>query len=388
MKKKIVCIATSARSDWGLLRPLAKAIRDDNTFDLLIFATGSHYCQEFGNTYKDIISDGFNIDERIDMQLYTESPAAISKTLALTVIGFADAFARHSIDLLIVMGDRYEMLGVCIAAMNAKIPIAHLAGGDITKGAIDDAIRHAITKLSYLHFTSCDLSRKRVIQMGESPNRVFVVGELGIDNIQEMELLNKKEISDDIKFDITNYIYGIITFHPETLGDEEIGMQCCELLSALSEYPKLKYIITKSNADEGGSIINTIFEQYAKENENVYITASLGTRRYLSLLKHASFVLGNSSSGIVEAPYFNIPTINIGLRQEGRLQAKSIINCSIRKNDIVYAISQALSKDYLDSIRNQECPYGDGNASKKILSILHEWLDNDRIDLKKEFYDM
>ena len=388
MKKRTICIATGTRSEWGLLRPLAKAISDDKSFNLVIFATGTHFCQEFGNTYTEIINDGFEITERIDIQLYAESPAAVSKTLGLTVIGFADAFARHSIDLLIVMGDRYEMLGVCIAAMNAKIPIAHLAGGDLTAGAIDDAIRHCITKLSYLHFTSCDASRKRVIQLGESPERVFAVGELGIDNIRELTLMGKKELSESLKFDIATSKYGIIAFHPETLGLDDLKQQLQAILSALNEYPDLKFIATKSNADEGGTFINRIFEEHAKVMNNFCLTPSLGNLRYLSLLKHSSFVLGNSSSGIVEAPYFEVPTINIGSRQQGRIQSKSIINCEFNKESIVRAIECALSEEFRAEIHAQDCPYGDGHASENIVAVLHDWLDNERIDLKKEFYDL
>ncbi len=388
MKKKTVCIATATRAEWGTLRPLAIKIKQDNKYNLVIFATGTHFCQEFGNTYTEIINDGFEITERIDIQLYAESPAAVSKTLGLTVIGFADAFARHSIDLLIVMGDRYEMLGVCIAAMNAKIPIAHLAGGDLTEGAIDDAIRHCITKLSYLHFTSCDSSRKRVIQLGESPERVFAVGELGIDNIRELTLMSKEKLSESLNYDITNTKYGVITFHPETLGLGELKQQSQAILSALNEFPDLKFIATKSNADEGGTYINQIFEEQSKVMKNFYLTPSLGNLRYLSLLKHASFVLGNSSSGIVEAPYFEIPTINIGSRQQGRIQSKSVINCEYNKESIVRAIHRALSNEYLAEIHAQDCPYGDGHASEKIVAALHEWLDNERIDLKKEFYNL
>lgn len=388
MKKKNICIVTAARSEWGVLRPLAELIKADTSYNLLIFATGTHYCSEFGNTYQEILSDGFNIDERIDMQLYAESPAAISKTIGLTVIGFADAFSRHDIDLLVIMGDRYEMLGVCIAAMNAKIPIAHLAGGDITEGAIDDMVRHSLTKFSYLHFTSCSTSRKRVIQMGENPNRVYDVGELGIDNINNLQLLSLSALSKALDFDLMDSKYSVVTFHPETMSSDSVEMQCRELLDALSAFPDMKFIITKSNADEGSGIINSMMETYAHDNHNVLLVSSLGNLKYLSALKYSAMMIGNSSSGIIECPYFKIPTINIGHRQDGRLQANTIINCNTKTDEIVKAIQFAQSENFKKSIQNVSCPYGDGHASEKVLISLHEWLDTDRIDLKKKFYDI
>lgn len=388
MKKKNICIVTATRAEWGVMRPLAELINDDASYNLLIFATGTHYCSEFGNTYQEILSDGFNIDERIDMQLYAESPAAISKTIGLTVIGFADAFSRHDIDLLVIMGDRYEMLGVCIAAMNARIPIAHLAGGDITEGAIDDTVRHSLTKMSYLHFTSCSTSRKRVIQMGENPERVYDVGELGIDNIAKLPLLSLSELSMQLNFTLKNTEYGVVTFHPETLSSEDIEVQCRELLNALSAFPDMKFIVTKSNADEGGGIINSMMETYAQNNHNVRLVSSLGNLKFLSALKHSAMMIGNSSSGIIECPYFKIPTINIGHRQDGRLQANTIINCETNTKDIINAIQFAQSENFRKNLLAASCPYGDGHAAERILAVLHEWLDADRIDLKKKFYDM
>lgn len=388
MTMKTICIVTSTRADWGIQRPIAEKIKEDDSYNLLIFVTGTHYCQAFGNTYEEILKDGFNIDERVDMQLYADSPAAVSKTLGLTVIGFADAFSRYKIDLLIVQGDRYEMLGVCIAAMMQKIPIAHVGGGEVTLGAIDDAIRHSISKLSYLHFAGSDEGRKRIIQLGEEPQRVFAVGEMGIDNIREFNLLNPEEISKSINFEIQHEEYGVIAFYPETLCSDSIETQCNEILSAIDDFPEMKFIFTKSNADEGGALINKIFEEYAQNNKKMFVTPSLGNIRYLSVLKHAAFMLGNSSSGIVEAPYFNIPTINLGMRQKGRLQAKSIINSPVNRESICQAINTALSAEFKSSIINQSCPYGDGHAAERTLKIIHEWLDNDKIDLKKQFYDI
>jgi len=385
--KKTICIVTATRAEWGLLKPLARQIKSDRKYELVIAATGTHFCSEFGNTYKDILNDGFEIDERVDIQLYGNSPSAISKTMALATIGFADLFSRRHIDLLIVLGDRYETLSVCLSAMNQKIPIAHLHGGELTEGLIDEAIRHSITKLSYLHFTSCEAYRKRVIQLGEQPDRVYNVGAIGIDNIRQMKLLSREDLSSAIGFNVSDSKYAVVTYHPETLNGN-VRYQCEQLLEALSAFPEMKFIITKSNADDGGLIINEMVDEYAKNHANVLAVSSLGNLRYLSALKHASAVIGNSSSGIAEAPYFKIPTVNIGVRQRGRIQAESIINCNAVASEIAGAIKKAMSDEFARIAAKSVYPYGDGHASEKIVAALHEWLDNERIDLKKEFYDL
>lgn len=386
---KTICVVTASRAEWGLLRPLAELIKRDNAFCLLLAATGTHYCSEFGNTYKEILADGFSIDERVDIILSPiQNAVDVSNTMARAITGFAEMFARHTVDLLILLGDRYETLAVSIAALNAKIPIAHLHGGELTEGAIDDSIRHAITKLSYLHFTSCEAYRRRVIQLGERPDRVYNVGAIGIDNIREMELLLKEDLASILDFDIKNSKYCVVTFHPETLNNTNVRDQCDQLLQALSSFPDLKFIITKSNADEGGMIINEMIDAYAKNHPNVLTVASLGNLKYLSALKHASMVIGNSSSGILEVPYFNIPTVNIGLRQKGRIMAETVINCSIETSEIVGAMKTAMSEEFLQKAASAAYPYGDGHAAERIVGALHEWLDDGRIDLKKEFYDM
>ena len=386
---KTICVVTATRAEWGLLRPLAELIKMDEEFNLLLAATGTHYCSEFGNTYKEILADGFSIDERVDIILSPiQNAVDVSNIMARAITGFAEMFARHTVDLLIVLGDRYETLAVSIAALNAKIPIAHLHGGELTEGAIDDSIRHAITKLSYLHFTSCEAYRRRVIQLGEQPDRVYNVGAIGIDNIREMELLLKEDLASILDFDIKNSKYCVVTFHPETLNNTNVRDQCDQLLQALSSFPDLKFIITKSNADEGGMIINEMVDSYAEDHQNVLTVASLGNLKYLSALKHASMVIGNSSSGIAEVPYFKIPTVNLGIRQKGRIMAETVINCSIETSAIVNAMKIALSDDFLQKAASAAYPYGDGHAAEKIVDALHEWLDNGRIDLKKEFYDM
>ncbi len=385
---KTIGIVTATRAEWGLLRPLAKLIQDDPKFNLFLAATGTHFLKEFGETYKEIVADGFTIDARVDIILSEiKCPADVSNTMANAISGFADLFLKHRIDLLILLGDRYETLAVAIAAMNAKIPIAHLYGGELTEGAIDDSIRHAITKLSYLHFTSCEAYRRRVIQLGEQPQRVYNVGAIGIDNIRQMKLLLREDLSAAIGFDVSNSKYAVVTYHPETLNGN-VRYQCEQLLDALSAFPEMKFIITKSNADEGGLIINNMVDDYAKDHENALAVSSLGNLRYLSALKHASVVIGNSSSGITEAPYFKIPTVNIGIRQRGRIQAESIINCNAVASEIAGAIKKAMSDEFAMIAAKSMYPYGDGHASEKIVVALHEWLDYERIDLKKEFYDL
>ncbi|MDO9523805.1 MAG: UDP-N-acetylglucosamine 2-epimerase [Methanocorpusculum sp.] len=386
---KTICVVTATRAEWGLLRPLAELIKRDGEFNLLLAVTGTHFRSEFGNTYKEILADGFSIDERVDIILSPiQNAVDVSSTMARAISGFAEMFSRRTVNLLIVLGDRYETLAVSIAALNAKIPIAHLHGGELTEGAIDDSIRHAITKLSYLHFTSCEAYRRRVIQLGEQPNRVYNVGAIGIDNVRQMELLSKEDLASILNIDIKNSKYCVVTFHPETLNNKNVRDQCTQLLRALSAFPDLKYIITKSNADEGGMIINEMIDAYAKDHPNVLTVASLGNLKYLSALKHASAVIGNSSSGILEVPYFKIPTVNLGIRQKGRIMAETVINCSIETSEIVGAMKTAMSEDFLHRAASAAYPYGDGHAAERILAVLHEWLDNGRIDLKKEFYDI
>ena len=386
---KTICIVTATRAEWGLLRPLAKEIQEDDAFSLLLTVTGTHFSEEFGNTWKEIISDGFSIDERVDIIMSPiQNAVDVSNTMARALTGFSGVFSRHKIDLVILLGDRYETLAVALAAMNARVPIMHLYGGDVTEGALDDAIRHSISKLSYLHCTSCETYRKRVIQLGEEPNRVYNVGAIGIDNVRKMQLLSKKELAEELGFAITEGDYTVVTFHPETLNNSNVKEQCQQFLDALSAFPDMKYIITKSNADEGADIINRMMEEYATSNTNAFVVSSLGNLRYLSALKSASLVIGNSSSGIMESPYFRVPTINLGIRQRGRIQSECIINCEINTAEIIHAMQKALSPEFREFAKTADYPYGDGYAAEKIMAVLHEWLDTDRIDLKKKFYDI
>lgn len=388
MKEKTVCIVTATRAEWGLLRPVARQIRETKGLRLLLAATGTHFCSEFGNTYQDILSDGFTIDERIDIQLYAQSPAAVSKTFGLAMIGFADLFTRRRPDMLLILGDRYEALAVACAASIAHIPIAHLHGGETTEGALDEGFRHAITKLSYLHFTSCEAHRQRVIQLGESPRRVFNTGAPGIDNIREIKLLDKAALSETLHFDLQRAPYAVVTFHPATQEPGSARAQVSELLQALDAFPELSLLFTKSNADAGGGEINLLLDAYAAGRENALCVSSLGSLRYLSALRGAQMAVGNSSSGIIEAPYFGIPTVNIGDRQRGRMQAGSILNCAPIAAEIIRAVQKAQDPGFLHALQGIQSLYGDGHAAEKIADVLQDVLLSGAVDLKKPFYDL
>lgn len=384
MKK--ISILTATRAEYGLLKPIIEKLNDISKFDVRVVVTGAHLSPEFGLTYREIEQDGIAIDNKIEILLSADTPAAISKSMGLAMISFADYFERLKPDMLMVLGDRYETLAVCTAAMNQRIPIAHLYGGETTEGAVDESIRHAITKLSYLHFTSTEEYRKRVIQLGEQPDRVFCVGAVGIENIRNQDLMDKNELESSINFKLDKP-YAMVTFHPVTLEDNNSAVQFQALLDVCKRYQDINFIFTKANADTNGRIINKMIDAYIVENDNGIAFTSLGMTRYLSALKYCTIVLGNSSSGLLEAPSFGIPTINVGDRQKGRLQADSVINCEPNIEDIKKAINAALTTEFLEQAKNSVNPYGDGNTSKKVVTILKDFLLNDRIELKKKFYD-
>lgn len=384
--KKIISILTATRAEYGLLKPLIKALLEVEEFDIRLVVTGAHLSPEFGLTYKEIENDGIAIDEKIEILVSADTPMAISKSMGLAMISFADYFNRINSDLLIVLGDRYETLAVATVAMNHRIPIAHLYGGDTTEGAVDESIRHAITKLSYLHFTSTQECFKRVIQLGEEPNRVFCVGSTGIENILNEKLLNKDELEKSINFKL-NRPYAIVTFHPVTLESNQSEEQIKTLLEAFDSFRDMIFVITKGNADSNGRIINQMIDDFAKEHDHVIAFASLGMNRYLSALKYCTMVIGNSSSGLAEAPSFGVPTVNIGDRQKGREQSNSVINCLPEMSEIKKAISLALTLEYRERAKNTINPYGNGNTSVKIVEKIKEILLKDKIDLKKKFYN-
>ncbi|WP_300386271.1 UDP-N-acetylglucosamine 2-epimerase [Clostridium sp.] len=383
---KRISILTATRAEYGLLKLIVKRLKEVSEFDVRIVVTGAHLSPEFGLTYEEIIDDGFTIDEKIEILLSSDTPSSISKSMGLAMISFADYFSKLKPDMLVVLGDRYETLAVCCVAMNEKIPIAHLYGGETTEGAIDESIRHAITKLSYLHFTSTEEYRRRVIQLGEEPERVFSVGAIGIENILNEKLLSKEELESAINFKLDKP-YAVVTFHPVTLEDNNSVKQFGDLLDVCKEYKDMKFIFTKANADANGRVINKLIDEFIGSNSNSMASTSLGVLRYLSALKYSSMVIGNSSSGLLEAPSFKIPTINIGDRQKGRLQADSVINCRSNKDEINKAIELALSNDFKKVVCNTINPYGDGRTSDKIVNSIKEFLLNEKIDLKKKFYD-
>lgn len=384
---KTICVVTGSRAEYGLLKPLLCEIATVKKWRLKLCVTGSHLSPEFGLTYKQIEQDGFVIDKKIDILLSSGSGEGIAKSMGIATMGFAQAFDELRPDILIVLGDRYEILAVAATALVMKIPVAHINGGDITKGAYDDSIRHAVTKLSRIHFTATETYRKRVIQMGEHPATVFTTGALGLDNIYHSNLLSKEKLEKDlgIRFQRNTFL---ITYHPETLSPSSAEEQVCTLLQALNEFNDAQFIFTKANADNDGRVINQLIDEYVNKNTGKAVAfTSLGQLRYLSTIQFVQAVIGNSSSGIVEVPYFKVPTVNIGKRQEGRIKGKSIIDCGMKADAIKSAIDLALSMDFRSTLKEVENPYGDGNAAKRIIVILKEVLDNG-ISLQKEFHDI
>lgn len=385
MKK--LTIVTATRAEYGLLAPIIKKFMNEPDIDVRVAVTGAHLSPEFGMTVKEIVADGIPIDKKIEILLSSDTPVAISKSMGLALISFAEYFDESKPDALMVLGDRYETLAVACAAMNARIPIIHLYGGEATEGLIDEAVRNAITKMSFLHFTSTEEYRCRVIQMGESPDRVFCVGAMGVENAKSMPLLSKADLENKLGFALGD-TYAVLTFHPVTLENNTAGKQVQELLSAISKFSEITFLCTKANADADGRIINESIENYSQKYANIHLVDSLGAQGYLSAVKYAKFVIGNSSSGIIEVPSFKIPTINIGDRQLGRIQANSVINCAPIEKEIIASIKKVLSENFQYKLKNIKNPYEGGNTSDKILKIVKNFLVNNKMRIKKEFYDV
>ncbi len=376
MMKRKICIVTGTRAEYGLLSNLAKKLREDQDFDLQMVATGMHLSPEFGSTYKEIENDGFFINEKIEILLSADSPTSIVKSMGLATISFADAFNRLEPDLLIILGDRFEMLAVAQTALIMRIPIAHIHGGECTFGAYDDAIRHSITKMATWHFTSTESHRKRVIQLGESPERVYNVGALGIENILNLTLLTRQELFQTLQLDEQRPMF-LITYHPETNGHVN-GVY--ELLKTLENYPDINLVFTKSNADNGGRFINKAIQQFTLKHNNAKIFDSLGQLKYLSAVKNADVVIGNSSSGLIEVPYLETPTVNCGNRQEGREHPNSVFNTNMDAENILISIEKA--RKFSDKY---EHIFGDGTVSEKIISVLRSLPS---FSIQKGFYDL
>lgn len=384
-----ICVLTTTRADYGILRPLLFRLLEDSTFDLRVAVSGTHLSQAFGMTVSEIEADGFPIDCKIPILLEENStPETMSRVMARTLEGFSAYFEMRRPELLVVLGDRYEAFTVCAAAVNSRIPIAHLYGGEATEGILDECFRHSITKMSYLHFTSTETYRKRVIQLGEAPDRVFNVGAMGVENTFQAQHIPPNELEAYLGFPLFQRPYVVVTYHPVTLELESINEQMENLLSAIAARKDLNFLITKSNADLGGQHINQMLDAFAEHHKNCCVVSSLGMQRYMSVLGGAVCVMGNSSSGIVEAPSFKIPTINIGSRQRGRVQADSVINCQPIKKDILRALDLAQSKGSRAKAAAVTNPYGDGKTSKRIYTIIKNILSAGSLDLKKAFYDI
>ena len=383
--KRKICVVTGTRAEYGLLYWLMKEIEADEALELQIIATSMHLSPEFGLTYKEIEKE-FKIDKKIEMLLSSDTPIGISKSMGLAQISFAEAYNELQPDIVVVLGDRYEIFSAASAAMIARIPIAHLHGGETTEGAFDESIRHSITKMSHLHFTATEEYRNRVIQLGEHPDRVFNVGGLGIDNIKRLDLLSKEEFEKSIDFKL-NKKNIMVTFHPVTLENATAQEQFAQLLEVIDELKDTHIIFTKANSDTDGRIINQMIDKYVNEHRDRAICfTSMGQLRYLSALQYVDAVVGNSSSGLAEAPTFKIGTINIGDRQKGRIKAKSIIDCKPQKEDIQKALDKLYSNEFQDLLKNVKNPYGNGGASIKIKDVLQNVsLEN---ILKKSFYDI
>ncbi len=385
MKK--VCVITSTRAEYGLLKPIMNKIKQSHSLTLQLIVTGMHLCPEFGLTATEISEDGFKIDEKVEILLGTDTPIGISKSMGLMMISLSEVYQRLKPELVLVLGDRYEIFAAVSAAAVARIPVAHIHGGETTEGAFDEAFRHCITKMSHIHFTSTPAYRQRVIQLGEHPNRVFNVGGIGIENIKKLNLLSKEELEQAMGFKMDKRTV-LVTFHPVTLEEDTAEDQLTHLLAALDEMKDVKIIFTKANADTYGRIINRMIDAYGEKNkERIKVFTSMGQLRYLSAMKYVDAVVGNSSSGIIEAPSFHIPTINIGDRQRGRICADTVIHCRPIKEEILAGFKEAFSKDFRNKLKEIKNPYGDGDVSDRVINIIHDVL-LEGISLKKVFYDL
>lgn len=368
MTKKI-CVVTGSRADYGLLRWLMAGIRDDPGMALQLIATGMHLSPEFGLTYREIEWDGFVIDRKVEMLLSSDTPSGVAKSIGLGVLLCSDALRDLAPDMLLLLGDRFEIFAAAIAATAARIPIAHLHGGETTEGAIDEAFRHAITKMSHLHFVAAEAYRRRVIQLGEAPQRVFTVGALGLDGILKQDLLDRDELESELGFDFGRRSL-MVTFHPVTLEAGTAARQVGELLAALDALPDTRLIFTLPNADTDGRGVIDAITRFAEARPNASVFASLGQRLYLSCLRQVDGVVGNSSSGLIEAPSLRIGTVNIGDRQRGRIRAESVIDCAPERGSITEALHRLFSTAFQDSLKKVVNPYGDGGASDRVLQVI------------------
>jgi len=350
--------------------------------------TGAHLCHDFGYTYNEIVNDGIPVDHKIEMVLSSDTLGGMAKSTGLAIISFSDYFLNRRPDILVALGDRYELLACVNAAALMGIPMAHIHGGELTSGVVDDYIRHSITKMSTLHFTSCEAYRNRVIQMGEQPDCVINTGALGVENIFSVDLIPLEDLERDLGFSLNDKPYAIVTYHPLTLEVGTSVKQLKELMTALDTFDDMRFVITKANSDAGGREINHLWDEYTSKRDYCLCVASLGVVRYLSLIKHASAIIGNSSSGIIEGPAMKTPTVNVGDRQKGRIMAESVICCNPKSGDIIAAIKTAVSPEFYEQhVLNVENPYGDGKASVAMVEAIHSFFLRGA-PVRKEFYEL
>lgn len=380
-----VCFVTGTRAEYGLLSRLMNLVKEDNDLQLQVIATNMHLMPEYGETYKEIEKDGFSIDKKVYMHKTSDDAHGIISSMAEEMQGMNDALAELNPDILVLLGDRYEILVAAQVALIHRIPIAHIHGGEVTEGAFDDSIRHSVTKMSSLHFTSCEEYRHRVIQMGEQPSRVFNVGSLGVENIKAVPLMGKEELETSLDFKIEGQTI-LVTYHPVTLGSNS-AKDIHEFLDALEEFKDLKVIFTMPNSDTGRDAIALAIENYVQKHQGqAKAFTSLGLKRYLSTLQYVKAAVGNSSSGIIEVPSFGIPTLNIGDRQKGRLASKSVVNCGTSKDEVIAGLKLCLSEEMQKAAKNNENPYAKLNTAQLIFKELKD-VKLTGLNLKT-FYDL
>lgn len=382
-----VCAVTGSRAEFGLLRPLLVKLAGEPRIDLRLAVTGSHLSRSFGGTQDEIEASGLPIHRRIPLPLEGDGKLDMARASGAALTGFAEYFSESRPELVVVLGDRYEIFSAAAAAAILGIPIAHLHGGETTEGAVDEFFRHAITKMSTLHFTCCEVYRHRVIQMGEAPERVFDVGALGVENALTLSPISFEELRESLDFPLRRP-FSVVTFHPVTLERSAAEGQLRQLIRAMDSFPWVQYLITLANADAEGRAINAVWSEEAARRENWLVVPSLGSRRYLSALRYAAMMIGNSSSGILEGPAMGLPTVNIGDRQKGRVMAESILCCEPEAGGIRRAMKKALSGAFQQTAKRTVCPFGDGNTSEKIVSVILDFLASSHGDTKKRFYDI
>ena len=383
-----VCVVTGTRAEYGLLRQLLFKLKKCDGIDLQLVVTGSHLSKKFGNTQMEIQEDGFKEYTKITIPIEDDSRKGMAVSTGIALQKIAELFSEKKPDLLVVLGDRFEIFAVVAAAHIIGIPTAHISGGDVTEGAVDDAIRHCITKMSCLHFPGCEQSRKRIIQMGEQPDSVFNVGEPGVENCLNIELMNRYDLADNLQFEYLKGDYSVVTFHPVTMENNTAKGQMQELIRAMEQFSDMSYIITMANTDAGGRLINDIWLSEGVKHKNWLVVPSLGVVKYLSAVKYAKMVLGNSSSGIFESPSMKTPTVNIGDRQKGRMMAESVICCEPKCSDIVKAMQKALTDEFQEKAKHVKSPFGDGSTSDQIVEHILDFLCSKRETHEKKFYDI